>query len=456
MGAGSPEWGRIFARLRDGRGWSQMDLARLLKHLADWLGVVRVAGATAESIKRSVERWEAGGRPDERYWLLLAHAYATSNDGKAVLGPGSDFERLMLAFELMGVPQRRLDDLREMIGAAVTTGKRAFLSHITPELQGRLSWALEQPDRLDLETVAQLYQAVARLRQQHDGSMPLVRLLLAVSPLTETVRRLCRGSQPEPVREMLCTVAVQALTFAGSLSFDLRDPDSMQAYYLDADDAAAELQDGWLEAFSLSARSMITLHGSHDAETALDLAERACARAAYGSSRIVRARSHAVLAEMAAATGNRHRSERELGLAKFHVEGDRGDPAMSFFSETRNGGLDAMRAHVYGYDGACQIRLGRWQQAQRVLARAVDGLPGDGVGRQRAIVLADLALTHAKLGDLHTAAFLLGQAIALTAAVGGVVPTRRIYEVRREFDPSQHGALLRELNDQLHAAALLV
>jgi len=100
MGADSPEWGRIFARLRDGRGWSQMDLARLLKHLADWLGVVRVAGATAESIKRSVERWEAGGRPDERYWLLLAHAYATSNDGKAVLGPGSDFERLMLAFEL--------------------------------------------------------------------------------------------------------------------------------------------------------------------------------------------------------------------------------------------------------------------------------------------------------------------------------------------------------------------
>jgi hypothetical protein len=28
--------------------------------------------------------------------------------------------------------------------------------------------------------------------------------------------------------------------------------------------------------------------------------------------------------------------------------------------------------------------------------------------------------------------------------------------VRREFDPSQDGALLRELNERLHAAALLV
>jgi hypothetical protein len=63
----------------------------------------RVASASAKSIKRSIERWEAGGRPDQRYWLLLAHAYATTSDGEADLGPGSDFEQLMHAFELIGV-----------------------------------------------------------------------------------------------------------------------------------------------------------------------------------------------------------------------------------------------------------------------------------------------------------------------------------------------------------------
>src|SRR6266542_3373145 len=146
MVEGSQQWGRLLARLRDRRGWSQMDLARLLKRLAEQLGVRRVADAAAESIKRSVERWEAGGRPDERYWLLLTHVYARTSDGKADLGPGSDFEQLMHAFELMGVPQRHLDDLRELISAAVTTGSRAFLAHISPELQGRLSWALEHPD----------------------------------------------------------------------------------------------------------------------------------------------------------------------------------------------------------------------------------------------------------------------------------------------------------------------
>jgi hypothetical protein len=91
-----------------------------------------------------------------------------------------------------------------------------------------------------------------------------------------------------------------------------------------------------------------------------------------------------------------------------------------------------------------------------VLAQAASGLPAAGADRQRAIILADLALTYAKLGDMHIAAFLLGQAIALTATAGGTVPTQRIYEVRREFDPSQDGALLRELNERLHAAALLV
>ena len=91
-----------------------------------------------------------------------------------------------------------------------------------------------------------------------------------------------------------------------------------------------------------------------------------------------------------------------------------------------------------------------------MLARAANGLSDAGADRQRAIILADLALTHAKLGDMRIAAVLLGQAIALTATVGGAIPTRRIYEVRREFDPSRDGALLRELNEQLHATALPV
>jgi len=456
MVSGSREWGRILGRLRGRHGWSQMDLARYLKHLAERLGVRRVASATAKSIKRSVERWEAGGRPDERYWLLLAHAYATTSDGEADLGPGSDFEQLMHAFELMGVPPHGLDDLREMVSSAVTTGSRAFLAYISPDLQRRLSWVLQHPDRLDRETVAQLQQAITRLRYQRGGAMPPVRLLLAGAPVAEAVRRLRHGCQPQRVREGLCTVAVQVLTFAGSLSFDLRDPDSMQAYYLDADEAGGELRDGWLEAFSLSSRSMITLHGRGDAEAALDLAERACARAADGSSRIVRARSHAILAEMAAATWDARRSERELGLARFHADADGDDPAMAFFNETRAAGLDGLRTHIHGYDGACHIRLGRWQQAQWVLAQAASGLPAAGADRQRAIILADLALTYAKLGDMHMAAFLLGQAITLTATAGGTVPTQRIYEVRREFDPSQDATLLRELNERLHAAALLV
>ena len=319
-----------------------------------------------------------------------------------------------------------------------------------------MAWTLAHPSRLDAKTVVELQGAVSTLRYHREDSMPVVRLLVSLTPLTEAIKQLLAGTQPPAVREALCTVAVHTFTFAGSLSFDLRDAPSMQQFYTDADSAAHELRDRWLAALVLSAKSMLLLHGTQEVTRALDLAEGACAQAALGSSAIIRARAHAILAEMAAAKGDGRRSERELGLAKFHVEHDQDDdPAGSFVGESRHAGLDGIRAHLHGFDGACQIRLGHWRKAEALLCHATLGLPRSGTDRQRSIILADLALTKAKLGDHGHAAHLLGQSIAIAARVGGTVPSRRIYEVRREFDPAQHAPLARALDEQLYAAALL-
>ena len=97
--------------------------------------------------------------------LLVAAVEAICDPDFALVGVSALFEP-DAKVELMGVPQHGLDDLREMVSSAVTTGSRAFLAYISPKLQGRLSWVLQHPDRLDHETVAQLQQAITRLRYQ--------------------------------------------------------------------------------------------------------------------------------------------------------------------------------------------------------------------------------------------------------------------------------------------------
>jgi transcriptional regulator with XRE-family HTH domain len=96
---------RILRDLRRGRGWSWQEQARLLKRLAEPHGVERIAAATTESISRTIARWESGRypyKPDERYQLLLAYAYAI-RDGEAAVAPGSDLDHLMVALGEMGV-----------------------------------------------------------------------------------------------------------------------------------------------------------------------------------------------------------------------------------------------------------------------------------------------------------------------------------------------------------------
>ena len=82
--------GPLLKELRQGRGWSQRDEALLLKQLAGRFGFHHIAGTKTRSVVREIQRWEAGEHaPDERYQLLLAHAYATRN-GSATIEPGSD------------------------------------------------------------------------------------------------------------------------------------------------------------------------------------------------------------------------------------------------------------------------------------------------------------------------------------------------------------------------------
>lgn len=447
MDEGRQSGSRLLKELRQERGWSWKEEAQTLKELAQQLGIRRIAAAATTSIARSIARWESGDydyRPDQRYQLLLAHAYAT-RDGRADVGPGSDFDRLLDAFAAMGIPHDRRQALRALVTAAATVGTGALLAFLTQPLQGRLGAVLEDPNRLDRETLQGLAQAFAALQQQSGGAAPFIRIKMALWPILEVISRLLQGSQPAAIRQEVCAVAARCFSLAARLSFELHDYPNADALYDEALAAADELHDGRVGASILASRSMVTLYGTSDLNRAIAMANQATERSLAGSSYPVRARAYAVRAEMAARAGDRQTSMRSLRLSRSHLAlNHEGDPGEGSFSQAR----------LYGFEGICHLRLGLTRDGEQELQQAVVGLDATRDSVQKSIILADLALARIRNGDPETAAEALRRSIDLVAVTRGRVGTQRIYHVRRQLDRWHGEPFVTELDRHLLASLL--
>lgn len=80
------------------------------------------------TIKRTTARWENDAVcPAEHYQLLLAPVFA-EHGGSVLLGPGSDFDRLMTAFAHHEIKTGRICELRDLTAAALTRGGAARLA----------------------------------------------------------------------------------------------------------------------------------------------------------------------------------------------------------------------------------------------------------------------------------------------------------------------------------------
>jgi transcriptional regulator with XRE-family HTH domain len=448
LNAGGP----LLKELRQGRGWSQRDEAQLLKQLAGRFGFQHIAGTKTRSVVREIQRWEAGEHaPDERYQLLLAHAYAT-RDGSATIEPGSDLDRLIAALGVMGVPLDRRTFLQATAIAAATAGSGAFLSLLTPELQERTAEALAHPDRVDLETVQRLRQAVGDLQQQSEGAMPYHRLTSALGPHVEVAKRLLLGTQPDPIRQELVTVGVLAFNLAGRVAFNLKDYASAKQYGDDAEEVAKELDDGWMRRWWLARRARLARFDYQDVDEALSYATLSC-RNPDSSSGLVLFWTHCVLAEMTSLQGDERSARKALDLARLHADGvSTEDPAAFLFPEARFGGIPA---RISAYEGTCYLRGGLLGEAEGALWNVVDSIP-EGIPGQKAFSLADLALVYVRQRELERACSILMDAISMTERSGGKPPRQRIYMVRRELHPWRDESFVKAVDDRLYETAQLL
>ncbi|WP_447005876.1 hypothetical protein ACRAKI_05055 [Saccharothrix isguenensis] len=407
-------------RLRESRGWSWTDLARVLRDTARDLGMASPGHLPVASIQRTVARWESPTdrtKPGDRYQYLLARIYAKTSTGSWALGTGSDFAVLMEALRHFGTSSQRIDRLVD----SITHARNAP----TPT-----------PARPTEDLVDHLAVTVATLNQEV-GSTPFVRLQIQLAPVLNTCRKLL--TQPSPTTDLL-TTAANAYALAARLAFETRDDETAMALYQNAETTAARLPDHSHLAAVRTSHTMVTLHATNNLTAALALARGATHDAHRGPSHAIRARAHAVHAEVQARAGNPTAAATALDRAWKTVEQLSPDDPFAAFNADR----------VSGFEGLCAIYSGQAQRADDLLTRSLSSLTGSRDAVQRGIGATDLALARLSLGDATACVAFLHEAVDITATTGGRVPAQRIRRARNHLRPWRNEAFVAELDDHIH------
>ncbi|KAA9157960.1 hypothetical protein FPZ12_024055 [Amycolatopsis acidicola] len=414
----------LLRQLREGRGWSWADLARALRETARQLAVAPLMHRQVTSIQRTVARWESVSdrtSPGDRYQFLLAHLYARTPAGGLTLGPGSDFDTLMEAFRHFGAPPERARQLVELVSNGEANAGSALL-----------------PAKLDDGVINGLHESVRAINKQV-GSTPFVRLQLQLAPIVESCRRLLQLDHAA-AHPGLALLTTDAYSLAGRLAFETRDDEEAMRLYADATKAAGHLADRSHRAAVRTSHTMVTLHATDDLEAARAIARAATVDAHRGSSYAIRARAHAVHAEICARASQPDSAAAALNRAWKTVE--------QLTIDDPHGGFNADRLN--GFDGLCALHAGDARHAHDSLDRSISTLRSSRDAVQRGIVSTDLALARLRLGDPAACVDLLHQAVDITATTGGRVAAQRIKLARRDLRPWRTEDFLAELDDHIH------
>ncbi|SDU62832.1 hypothetical protein SAMN05216266_1459 [Amycolatopsis marina] len=432
---------RLLRQLRERRGWSWTDLARGLRDTARQLAVTSLMNRQVASIQRTVARWESltsRTSPGDRYQFLLAHLYARTPSGDLALGTGSDFAALLDALRHFGAPPQRIRQLVELITQSAGGEGRDLLAVLSPTTHSSVAAVERDPSRLDPDLLSQLQDAVAAINGQV-GSTPFVRLQLQLAPIVESCGRLLQFDHVGPYDELML-LATDTYALAARLAFETRDDEIAMALYADATEVAGRLKDRSHRAAVQTSHTMVALHATNNVDAALKIARAATADAHRGTSYAIRARAHAVHAEICARSGQAREATEALDRAWKTVD--------QLTVDDPHGGFNVDRLN--GFDGLCALHIGDAGRAHQSLDRSLSALRLSGDLVQRGIVNADLALARLRLGDPFACVDLLHEAVDITAATGGRVPAQRIRLARRDLRPWRAENFLAELDDHIH------
>ncbi|AXI77302.1 transcriptional regulator [Peterkaempfera bronchialis] len=244
-------------------------------------------------------------------------------------------------------------------------------------------------------------------------------------------------------RRVLAAALAESLLLAARIEFfDLRQADQADTTLIRALQAAGEADDALLGAAVLAHAAFVPgWAGRKDEAEERMVAARTYARRGPASAEFL-AWLNAVEAECLTRCGDYRGALRLLARAEeaLAADGEHSSPSwMDWFSPAR----------LAAFKGNTQLKAGHLSQARATLRQVLADLPPD-MGKQRAVVLADLAAVEATDQNLEQACKLAGEALDQLAATWYATGMERIRDLRRSLAPWQDMAAVRALDDRLY------
>jgi len=404
-------------------------------------------GVPNHCTKRLVQKWETGEhaacRPDYLRVLQAVTGLSARELGFRVLPDDSG------AFAGLGDgAQGANSDYSGAEGATGRAGAAFSMAGMTEynadgTIEGsldQLRYALEHPSTVDSRTAEFVETATWRLFDLEHHS-PARLLAPTVDRHLTTVTSLLTAARHEGVRRSLMISAGRSAMLAGWMAFDRGDTASAHRYWDTSISTAESTGDGALLAASLTYLSYSAARKG-DPATAWQLAHTASLHTpddvratAWAASRV--ALYAAMLDDRKAAEAAMQRS-LELGANLPHPKpGDGTMPWMRFFDRA---GLLSSTAHT--------VAVLKGPLAADYAVNAVDAL-GSAKVKARAVVLAEVALTCAIVGELQLCLEYGSLAATLTRDMDVSTAADLLYEIVPIILPYSDTRAVRELLPQL-------
>ncbi|MBT2383548.1 lipopolysaccharide assembly protein LapB [Streptomyces sp. ISL-11] len=245
-------------------------------------------------------------------------------------------------------------------------------------------------------------------------------------------------------RAVIAAALAESYLLAGRIEFfDLRQADRAGETLLRALQAAGEADDSLLGSAVLAHTAFIPgWAGRRDDAVERLVAARAYARRGPASAEFW-AWLDAVEAECQTRCGNLRTALHLIRHGEdVLANGSEGasPPWMDWFDATR----------LAAFKGNTQLKAGHLPQARETLQSALDQLPAES-GKQRTVILGDLAAVEAAAGDPEKACAYACQALEQLGTTWYATGMDRVRDVRRSLAAWQHEPCVRDLDDRLYS-----
>lgn len=340
-------------------------------------------------------------------------------------------ERLLtvLGSQTHGGAVNRQRFLRALIAAGVLPGVAPM--EAVAEVFEPLALTAGRGGRVDARVV-QSYTTITAQHRQLYWTMPAESLFPSALSHTQLGVQLLRDGAGEVRRWLAGSLAESALLGARLAFFDLRQVALAERCFEIATTAMRESGDHALAVVVYAHMSFVPGFAG-DGAAAAPLLDAAAGHARYAPGPLLRSWLHCVHSEVSARTGAPAQSVRHARQAEDSLSTRGDDPEwLDFFDPAR-------LASFLGYS---QLVAGRTADAVMSLRRALDQLD-DRAGKQRSVVLLDLAAAHAATDAEHGMDFAAQAFDQLEREPYGTAH-ERIPAVRRALEGTAQARVLEE------------